>query len=187
MPTPIFPTSARRCDPSEATAEYHRMLIDATPGDDVLAVLDAQSAWLAEVAASISAHTVDTVHPPYQWTIRQVFEHCADAERVFGYRMMRLAAGDATPLPGWDENAFAASRFGLGNLVKLVDEIESLRRSNLLLLKRISPRCWDQSGTVDGKHVTVRALAWLAAGHLRHHLEIVEKRLGLEHFQPAPM
>lgn len=127
----------------------------------------------------VSADQVDQVHSPYSWTIRQVFEHCANAERVFGYRMMRLAAGDSTALPGWDENAYAASRFGLGNFVKIITEIGYLRESNLLLLKRISPKCWNQTGIVDGKQVTVRALAWIAAGHLRHHLEIVEKRLGV--------
>jgi len=175
-----LPCSGRRCEPSETSAEYHRSLIDATPGDDVLVVLHDQMTWLCNLASEVSADQVDMVHSPYGWTIRQVFEHCADAERVCGYRMMRLAAGDTTELPGWDENAYAASRFGLGNLVKIVSEIGHLRESNLLLLKRISPKCWNHSGTVDGKQVTVRALAWITAGHLRHHFEIVEKRLGVK-------
>ncbi|HBJ35833.1 MAG TPA: DinB family protein [Planctomycetaceae bacterium] len=175
-----FPCSGRRCEASEISADYHRALIDATPGDDVLVVLNDQMTWLCNLASEVSADQVDLVHSPYSWTIRQVFEHCADAERVFGYRMMRLAAGDATDLPGWDENAYAASRFGLGNFVKIVSEIGLLRQSNLLLLKRISPKCWNHVGTVDGKRLTVRALAWIAAGHLRHHLEIVEKRLGVD-------
>jgi hypothetical protein len=180
MPPPVFPCSGRRCDPSETSAEQHRLLIDATPGNDVLVILNDQMTWLCNLASEVSADQVDQVHSPYSWTIRQVFEHCANAERVFGYRMMRLAAGDATELPGWDENAYAACRFGLGNFVKIVTEIGYLRESNLLLLKRISPKCWNQAGIVDGKQVTVRALAWIAAGHLRHHLEIVEKRLGVE-------
>lgn len=179
MTPPSFPCSGRRCEPSETSAEYHRSLIDATAGDDVLAVLHGQLAWLCNLASEVSADQVDQVHAPYAWTIRQVFEHCADAERVFGYRMMRFAAGDSTPLSAWDENAYAASRFGLGNFVKLVSEIGHLRESNLLLLKRISPKCWNHVGTVDGNRVTVRALAWLAAGHLRHHLQIVEERLGV--------
>lgn len=176
----VFPCNGRRCEPSETSSDYHHKLIDGTPGDDVLVVLNQQMTWLCNLACEVSADQVDQVHAPYTWTIRQVFEHCADAERVFGYRMMRLAAGDSTELPGWDENAYAASRFGLGNFVKLVSEIGHLRESNLLLLKRINAKCWNQRGTVDGKQVTVRALAWIAAGHLRHHLEIVEKRLGVD-------
>ena len=91
---------------------------------------------------------------------------------------VRLAAGDATTLPGWDENQYADSRFGLGNFGALVSEIGFLREANLLLLRRIAPNCWDRSAEVDGGRVTVRAIAWIAAGHLQHHLSIVEKRCG---------
>jgi hypothetical protein len=173
----MLPSISRRCDSSEITADYHRTLIDATPGDCVLVVLSEQMNWLTDLASSVSADQVDQVHSPSRWTIRQVIEHCADAERIFGYRMLRFAAGDPTELPGWDENFYADRRFGLGNFDKLVVEIGQLRQSNLLLLRRISPRCWDQSGIAEGNRLSVRALAWLTAGHLRHHLEIVEQRL----------
>ena len=167
-----------RCQPHEISADYHRGLIEATPGSDVLAVLQEQRAWLQQVASAVSPDQVDQVHAPYGWTIRQVLAHCADAERVFGYRMLRYAAGDPTELPGWDENFYADSRFGLGNFEHLVSELDQLRQTNLLLLQRIEPACWDRSGVAEGKRLSVRALAWLTAGHLRHHLLIVQKRLG---------
>lgn len=173
MPTLV----SGRCQPHEISADYHRGLIEATPGNDVLEVLQDQRAWLQEVAAAVHPDQVDQIHAPYGWTIRQVFAHCADAERVFGYRMLRFAAGDATELPGWDEDFYADSRFGLGALEHLVSELEHLRQANLLLLQRIEPRCWDRSGVAEGKRLSVRALAWLAAGHLRHHGLIVQKRL----------
>lgn len=166
-----------RCQPHEIAAEYHRGLIEATPGDDVLEVLQDQRAWLQQVASAVKPEQIDQIHAPYGWTIRQVFAHCADAERVFGYRMLRFAAGDATELPGWDENLYADSRFGLGEFPHLVSELELLRQTNLLLLRRLEPACWDRSGVAEGKRLSVRALAWLTAGHLRHHLLIVQKRL----------
>ncbi len=166
-----------RCQPHEIAADYHRGLIEATPGSDVLEVLQAQRSWLQEIAATIRPDQADQIHPPYGWTIRQVFAHCADAERVFGYRMLRFAAGDATELPGWDENFYADSRFGLGDLERLVRELDLLRQTNQLLLQRIEPECWDRSGVAEGKRLSVRGLAWLTAGHLRHHLQIVQKRL----------
>ncbi len=169
-----------RSQPNEISAEYHRGLIEATPGRDVLEVLQDQRAWLREVAAGVGPDQIDRVHAPYGWTIRQVFAHCADAERVFGYRMLRFAAGDPTELPGWDENFYADSRFGLGDFDRLVSELDQLRQTNLLLLQRIEPECWDRSGVAEGKRLSVRALAWLAAGHLRHHLVIVQQRLGQE-------
>lgn len=155
---------------------YQRGLIERVPGDCVLQTLEGQLHWLCELSCSLSTEQVDRVHPPYEWTIRQVFEHCADAERVFGERIMWIAAGDPTVLPSWDENAFAASRFGLGHFVHLVSELAALRQANLLLLRRILPRAWDRAGKVGDQPLSVRAIAWIAAGHLQHHFEIVEQR-----------
>ncbi len=168
--------ASRRPKADEYTADYHGQLIGQVEGESVLRVLDDQLFWLCELASHLSTEQVDKVHLPYAWTIRQVFEHCADAERVFGYRMLRIAAGDETALPGWNENQYADSRFGLGNFGSLVSEIGVLRQANLLLLRRIAPNCWDRAAEVDGGRVTVRAIAWIAAGHLQHHLAIVEKR-----------
>lgn len=171
--------ASRRPTRSEYTAEYHDLLIKKVAGDCASKVLDEQLHWLCELASRLSTEQVDKIHPPYSWTIRQVFEHCANAERVFGYRMLRLAAGDQTSLPNWDENMYADSRFGLGNFGQIIREIGSLRSANVLLLRRLVPQAWDRSGEVAGGPVTVRAIAWIAAGHLAHHLEIVEKRCGV--------
>ncbi len=129
--------ASRRPETTEYVFDYHKQLIDAVAGDCVFPTLETQMFWLCELASHLSTEQVDKVDPPYGWTIRQVFEHCADAERVFGYRMLRIAAGDETALPGWDENAYAASRFGLGNFGSLVAEIGSLRQANVYLLRRI--------------------------------------------------
>lgn len=173
-------TASRRPTSDEWTADYHRELIKKVAGQCAIGVLQNQNHWLCELASSLSTEQVDRIHKPYGWTIRQVFEHCANAERVFGYRIMRFAAGDATDLPGWDENEYAESRFGLGNFVHLITELGALRQANVMLLRRLIPRAWDRSGTADGQSVTVRALAWVAAGHLQHHLAIVEERCGIQ-------
>jgi hypothetical protein len=165
-------------DPSTAT--YTRGLVDGVDGDCVLDILHQQLWWLCELGSHLCTEQVDRVHKPYQWTVRQVFEHCANAERVFGYRMLRIAAGDQTPLVGFDENAYAASRFGLGNFTQLVNEIAALRQATELLLRRIVPKAWERSTEVNGNRMTTRAIAWVAAGHLRHHFTIVEKRCQLK-------
>jgi hypothetical protein len=172
-------TASRRPEANEYTSQYHKELIDRVVGDCVLSVLESQLSWLCELASHLSTEQIDKIHAPYGWTLRQVFEHCADAERVFGYRMLRLAAGDETSLPGWQENDYADSRFGLGSFAGLVSEIELLRKANLLLLRRIVPLAWDRAAEVDGGKANVRAIAWIAAGHLQHHLAIVETRSGL--------
>ncbi len=162
--------------PGETTSQYHQKLISGVEGDCVIKLLDDQQYTLCELACSISTDQVDRIHSPYEWTIRQVFEHCADAERVFGYRMMRFAAGDATSLNGWDENFYAQSRFGLCNFTGITTELGALRQANLLLLRRLIPSAWDRSGEADGQRVTVRALAWITAGHFCHHMKIVASR-----------
>lgn len=171
--------ASRRPEANESSTDYHRQLIQRVEGQCVLKILDNQLFWLCELASHLSTEQIDKIHAPYGWTIRQVIEHCADAERVFGYRMLRLAAGDETPLPGWDENEYAASRFGLGNFGSLVSELGALRQANIALLRRIVPNRWDGAAEVDGGRVTVRAIAWIAAGHLDHHLSIIEQRCNL--------
>ena len=168
--------ASRRPTPEEITSPYHKEMIERVSGDCVLAALDAQLFTICELASSLCAEQLDKVHPPYGWTIRQVYEHCSNAERVFGYRIMRFAAGDTTELPGWDENAYADSRFGLGNFHQIVKELGALRQANLALLRRITPNAWDRAGTADNQSVSVRALAWIAAAHLHHHLQIVAER-----------
>lgn len=161
-------------------SSYQRELIQQVPGKCVLTVLSDQMHWLCELASSLSTEQVDKVHAPYEWSIRQVFEHCGNAERIFGTRILRFAAGDQTQLSSWDENAYADSRFGLGNFVHIVTELGSIRKANVMLLRRIDPAAWDRTGMVDDLQYNVRALAWLAAGHLHHHLQIVEKRCGVK-------
>jgi hypothetical protein len=119
------------------------------------------------------------VHRPYRWTVRQVFEHGANVERLLGYRIMALADGSEPQLPDWDHEGSAASRFGLGNFSQLVAEWGELRKANVHLLRRLTPPAWERSGTVAGHRVNVRTLAWLVAAHLQHHLEIVENRCGV--------
>ena len=174
--------ASRRPEPSEyGPTDYYSRTIEAVEGEDVMPILRDQMYWLCELGSAISAEQTDRVDPPYGWTIRQVFEHCADAERVFGYRAMRIAAGDTTELAPWDENDYAAARFGLGGtLGMLIEEWGALRRTNYILLRRIEPVAWDRSAIANQVPLTVRAIAWLMAAHLQHHLLIIEKRTGIE-------
>ena len=168
--------ASRRPEDGETEQPYYHGLINRVEGECVLKVLNDQLFWICELASCISTEQVDRIHAPYGWTIRQVFEHCANAERLHGCRIMCLADGSEPTLPNWDENVSAESRFGLGNFSHLVTELGELRKANIRLLDRISPRSWEHRGVVSGNRATVRVLGWLLAGHLQHHFEIVEKR-----------
>lgn len=177
------------CRPDESEYEHtgYSDVIERLDGHCAIKVLSDQLYWICELAGSISTEQVDRIHSPYGWTIRQVFEHCTNAERLFGYRMMRIADGSEPILDDWDENVSADSRFGLGHFSKLVTELGDLRKANLGLLTRLAPRVWNASGVVSGKRATLRTIAWVTAGHLHHHFEIVEKRCSVTATRRPPV
>lgn len=171
---------SRRPDEQDLSLPMHWSYVDRVAGQCVLGVLTEQLHWMDELGGCLSVELVDRVHAPYAWTVRQVVEHCVDAERIFGERILRIAAGDKTNLPDFDENAFAGARFGLGSIGHLIDELKHLRQSTVLLLGRIVPAAWDQVGSVDSQPITPRGVAWLTAAHVQHHFEIIQQRCGVE-------
>ena len=118
------------------------------------------------------------VHQPYTWNVRQVLDHLTYGERIFGYRLLRIARGDATALPGFDEHFYAdASEESAAPLADIADMFAALRQANILLLKNLPEVAWTRMGTMSDTVISVRALAFILAGHVRHHDAILRKRL----------
>ena len=160
--------------------DYHRDYVANVPDGDILQTLAEQAKTAPQYIAGLPDDQLEVVHAPYGWKIRTVLEHCCDAERVFGYRVLRFATGDQTELPGWDENFYADCGYGDAKEKRqLAKEFESLRESNLALLGRLRPGAFDEMGIADGRKVSVRTIVWLMAGHWLHHQRILNKRLGL--------
>jgi hypothetical protein len=100
-----------------------------------------------------------------------------DAERIFSYRALRLARGDATPLPGFEENDYArAAGSDARTLTDLVDEMRVVREGTVRLFQSFPAEAWMRRGVVNGREVSVRALAYITAGHARHHLAVLRER-----------
>ena len=165
----------RRCLGDELPAPQSGW-VEATPGDFARDVLQNQLHWICELPSCIAASHLDRVHSPYGWTIRQVFEHCVDTERFLAAAITRTAAGESVAFPGWDHEAYAAARFGLGNMRDLVSELGYLRLATIHHLRRLRPPAWNRTATFFDQPISVRGLAWTAAGHLNHHFEIIEAR-----------
>lgn len=172
-------------DPTQRPGEnecfdFHRDYVALVPDGDIRATLQTQLESIPAFIRSLPTSELETVHAPYGWKLRTVVEHCCDAERVFGYRILRFATGDKTDLPGWDENHYAACGYGdAQGTEELAVEFEALRRSNLQLLSRLRDSAYDEIGLADGRGVSVRTLTWLMAGHWIHHEAIMRKRLGM--------
>lgn len=112
-----------------------------------------------------------------KWSLREVVGHVIDAERMFGMRTMAFARGDRSHFPSFDENAYAAaSGADRRPLSDLTDELSAVRVSTLLLLKSFVDETWDRRGMASGFEFTVRSVAWIIAGHSRHHRRVVAER-----------
>jgi uncharacterized damage-inducible protein DinB len=115
-----------------------------------------------------------------KWTVKEVIGHCADAERVFSYRLTRVARGDKTPLAGFDENAWAKTApHQRRPLAAIVDEMIAVRRSTLALIDSLDETAIANSTSANNKDITGRALCWIIAGHARHHLDVLTERYGI--------
>lgn len=115
-----------------------------------------------------------------KWSIREVVGHVSDAERVFAYRMLRFARGDATPLPAFDEQAWMVSAgFDRRPLADLLAEFAAVRRATVALVGSLDEAAVAREGVASGQRVTVRALFHILVGHERHHVAILRERYGL--------
>ena len=161
-------------------AQFYAGYVALVPEDDILKVLDEQVTVFRAIAASVPADKETWAYAPGKWTVRQVFGHIADGERVFGHRAFCIARGDQQSMPGFDEQAYMAeSGCHACPLSELVDELAALRAVNLMFLRKLPPEAWRRMGSANGTPVSVTALAYMLAGHARHHLGVLHERYGL--------
>ena len=156
---------------------YYGQYIDVVPQDNILEILESQIDELQRVLEGIDESEAAKTHAPYTWTIKQVVGHMIDCERVFGYRALRFASGDAQPIPGFEQNDYVDNTdYDRATLADLTSELKCSRRAHAKFFRRIAPAAWDRQGTADGASISVRAIAYIMAGHLIHHLEIIRQR-----------
>ena len=116
-------------------------------------------------------------YAPGKWSIAETFGHISDTERVMSYRLLRIARGDRTPLPPFEQDDFVRSaRFDERTLESLAAEYEAVRRSTLSLLLSLPEEAFARSGIVSGKENTAAAIAYVIAGHELHHVNIIQER-----------
>jgi hypothetical protein len=126
---------------------------------------------------SLPEAQADYAYADGKWTVKEVIGHCADAERVFSYRLTRIARGDKTPLAGFDENAWAKTApHGRRPIRAVVDELIAVRGATLALLDSLDETAIANSTAANNKEITGRALCWIIAGHARHHLDVLHER-----------
>lgn len=165
-----------RPDPGEY-APFYAGYVAKVPAGDILDVLEGQLARVVDGLSDLSDDRVDFRYAEGKWSVRQVLGHVNDAERVFGYRALCIGRGESAPLPGFDEQLYMANApFAQCAFDDLLYEFDALRRANVLLLRQLDEGAWRRQGTANGTAVTVRALAYIMAGHVEHHLGVLRDR-----------
>lgn len=154
--------------------------VDRVPEPDPVDAMARQIEETAALLARVSDADALKRYAPGKWSVKEVVGHIADAERIFSYRALRFARADVTPLASFDENAFIpAGGFDRRPLADLAAELQDVRRASLALFRGFDDAAWGRSGTASGKPISVRALAYIIAGHERHHVAILKERYGV--------
>jgi len=171
-----MPIAIPRPEPGEFL-EYYGKYIARVPGEDALVALSmTPPALLARLAGAEPARGAHR-YAEGKWTVCGVVQHVVDSERVFAYRALRFARADATPLAGFDENAWApAAEADRRTLDDVLAEFATVRAATRSLLASFTPEAVRRLGVANGAPVSVRALAWIIAGHELHHLAILRER-----------
>jgi hypothetical protein len=165
-----------RPQPGEYASDYQRY-IDLAIEDDVVAALDAQSHETATLLAGISEQQAAHRYEPDKWSVKQLVGHVIDGERIFAYRALRIARGDTTPLPGFDQDPYVANAASDDRpIADLAEEFAVLRKANVMMFRALPEEAWSRAGTASDNAITVRALAFILLGHERHHARILRER-----------
>jgi hypothetical protein len=156
---------------------FYAGYIAKVPDGDVMKILEAQLREVRSLLSTIPEGRGDYRYAPDKWSIKEAIGHICDAERIFSYRALRFARGDASPLPGFEQDQYvAAGNFNARTMAGLIDEFVQVRDATLSLVRTIDHEAGARHGQASGKEITVRALVWIIAGHAAHHVGVLRER-----------
>ena len=156
---------------------YYQKYIDQVPAGDVLDTLEAQLADTVALLDRFGEARAGHRYAEGKWSVREVVGHVADAERIFVYRALCASRGEAGSLPGSDENAYVdEAGFDARTLNSLLGELTAVRRATLSLFRNLAEEQLMRRVIANGHPITPRALAWIIAGHERHHARLLAER-----------
>ncbi len=158
-------------------AEYYHTYINKASDDELLSAIEKNSKNFRKLLKKIPKKKIDHAYAEGKWTIKELLQHIIDAERVFAFRALNFARKDASPLPSFDENNWAAnSQAGQRSWNDLVDEFKTVRASNEIMFASFSDDQLRSIGIASGKEFNVLAIGYILAGHVEHHIDIIKDR-----------
>lgn len=153
-------------------AEYYGRYIERVPTGDVFALMAAQPDELRTLLQTVPDAQANIRPKAGEWSIKEVVGHINDVERIFAYRALRISRGDTTPMPGFEQDDYVrGTDFNQRSLGDLIEEFSHQRQANVLFFKSITETEIDRRGTASNSSFSVRALLFILAGHVIHHIE----------------
>jgi hypothetical protein len=161
--------------PSDSeVAPWTKSYVDGVEGADIVRSLNTQRDHLLALLPRLDGAFR---YAPGKWTVNEVLGHITDCERIFAYRTLCIARGDQTPLPPFEQDDYMATvNFNDRSLADITAEFEAVRTSSILLLRNLPRDAWSRRGTVSSASVTTRGLAFVLAGHEKHHTRILREK-----------
>ena len=158
-------------------AQFYETYVSLVNESDVVSAMQKQADEVSDLFSRISDEKGLYAYAEGKWTINELLGHLIDGERIFAYRAFRISRRDKTPLAGFDQNPYIENAdYNSVKLAKLLAEFSLLRQSNILLFNNISDEMWTRKGIASDNEISVRALAYIMVGHIRHHVKILKDR-----------
>lgn len=158
-------------------APYYNQYISLVPQTEILEYLNQQLDETIKLFSGVSEEKAMFRYAPDKWSVKEVLGHIMDGERIFAYRALCISRGEKISLPGFDQNGYIANaNFDKLKLTDIVEEFVALRESNLKMFGNFSEEMWTRRGIANKNEVTVRAVAYILAGHAMHHLNVIRER-----------
>lgn len=158
-------------------APFYRGYVAHVTEEEILPVLRSQLDALDVLLGRVTPERETYAYAEGKWSIRELVGHLIDAERVFGYRAFCIARGESRNLPSFDENEYMLSApYNQIDLEDLLSELRLVRLSNIAMLRNLDDEAWQRIGTANDNQISVRALTFIMAGHVRHHMGVLRER-----------
>ncbi|HWR15089.1 MAG TPA: DinB family protein [Terriglobales bacterium] len=155
---------------------YYGKYVAYVPEEDVLGALEASGKYTQELLAAFTEQQAGRLRGTTHWTLKQTVGHLCDGERIFAYRAMRIARGDKTPLPGFEQDDYIATgNFNERTWQNLLAEYAAVRTSTIEMARGFTPEMMQQVGTASDSTVSARALLYVIVGHERRHVEALKQ------------
>ena len=157
--------------------EYYHRYINQVIENDIMDAFKNQTPAFVRFLKELPADMIDYRYAEGKWTIREILQHIIDAERIFAYRALCFARKDATPLPSFEENDYAANaKADKRNWDDLLEEFSTVRRSTEILFASFDKEQLEATGTASGHSNYVLGIGFILAGHVTHHVKVIQER-----------